>query len=176
MTGRRLAVVAALGYWGCVVAANWIVDAFGAVPVAPGLRAPAAVYLVGLALVLRDLVQLGLGRGARGRLAVVGLVLAGSALSAAVSPVLALASGVAFLVSELLDFAAYTVLERRGWLAAVAASQVVGAVVDSVLFLWLAFGSFEFLPGQVVGKLAMGAAAVALLALGRSRGLLPRHA
>ena len=32
------------------------------------------------------------------------------------------------------------------------ASGVVGLVVDSVVFLWLAFGSLEFLLGQIVGK------------------------
>ena len=36
---------------------------------------------------------------------------------------------------------------------AVVASSMVGLVVDSVVFLSLAFGSLEFLPGQVVGKL-----------------------
>ena len=29
---------------------------------------------------------------------------------------------------------------------------MVGLVVDSIVFLWLAFGSLEFLAGQVVGK------------------------
>jgi len=37
----------------------------------------------------------------------------------------------------------------------VLASSVVGLVVDSVLFLWLAFGSLEFLAGQILGKLWM---------------------
>jgi uncharacterized PurR-regulated membrane protein YhhQ (DUF165 family) len=32
---------------------------------------------------------------------------------------------------------------------------MVGLVADSVLFLWLAFGSLEFLAGQIVGKLLM---------------------
>ena len=36
--------------------------------------------------------------------------------------------------------------------AAVAASGAVGLVVDSIVFLWLAFGSLEFLLGQVIGK------------------------
>ena len=36
---------------------------------------------------------------------------------------------------------------------AVLASSVVGLIADSVLFLWLAFGSLDFLAGQVVGKL-----------------------
>ena len=63
-----------------------------------------------------------------------------------------LASGAAFLLSELADFAVYTPLQRRGLLLAVVASSVVGLVVDSVVFLGLAFGSLDYLPGQVVGK------------------------
>jgi queuosine precursor transporter len=34
----------------------------------------------------------------------------------------------------------------------VLASSLVGLVVDSVIFLELAFGSLQYLPGQVVGK------------------------
>jgi hypothetical protein len=29
---------------------------------------------------------------------------------------------------------------------------LVGAVIDSAVFLWLAFGSLDFLLGQVIGK------------------------
>jgi hypothetical protein len=36
---------------------------------------------------------------------------------------------------------------------ALIASSIVGLVVDSVAFLALAFGSLDFLAGQVVGKL-----------------------
>jgi len=32
------------------------------------------------------------------------------------------------------------------------ASSAVGLVVDSILFLWLAFGSLAFLEGQIIGK------------------------
>ena len=67
-------------------------------------------------------------------------------------PSLVLASGVAFLVSELADLAVYTPLARRRLIAAVVISSMVGLVVDFVIFLWLAFGSLEFLLGQVVGK------------------------
>jgi len=35
---------------------------------------------------------------------------------------------------------------------AVLASSLVGLVADSLLFLYLAFGSLEFLEGQIVGK------------------------
>lgn len=145
---RRVGVLAFIGYIGTIFAANWVVERFGVVPVGFGLMAPAAVYLVGLAFTLRDLVQDHLGR-----MAVVAAIAVGGALSALVSTRFALASAVAFLVSELADFAIYTPMrERRPWWQAVAASNVVGLVLDSVLFLWLAFGSFEFLPGQIVGK------------------------
>jgi uncharacterized PurR-regulated membrane protein YhhQ (DUF165 family) len=52
---------------------------------------------------------------------------------------------------------------------AVVASSVVGLVVDSIVFLWLAFGSLEFLPGQVVGKLWMVLIAVPFVAYLRRR-------
>ena len=66
-----------------------------------------------------------------------------------------MASTAAFLVSELADFAVYTPLQARGLVLAVLASSLVGLVVDSVLFLWLAFGSLDFLAGQIVGKIWM---------------------
>ena len=39
-----------------------------------------------------------------------------------------------------------------GSLLAVVASSFAGLVVDSIVFLWLAFGSLDFLLGQIVGK------------------------
>ena len=70
-------------------------------------------------------------------------------------PQLVFASTTAFLLSELADFAVYTPLQARGLVLAVLASSVVGLIADSILFLWLAFGSLEFLAGQIVGKLWM---------------------
>ena len=55
-------------------------------------------------------------------------------------------------LSEFADLAVYTPLARRRLVAAVVASSFVGLVVDSIVFLWLAFGSLDFLAGQVVGK------------------------
>src|SRR5258707_10862416 len=67
-------------------------------------------------------------------------------------PQLIFVSTTAFLLSELADFAVYTPLQARGLVLAVLASSIVGLIADSVLFLWLAFGSLEFLAGQIVGK------------------------
>ena len=65
---------------------------------------------------------------------------------------LVIASVTAFTLSELADLAIYTPLQKRGLVLAVVASSVVGLVVDSLLFLWLAFGSLDFLAGQILGK------------------------
>jgi uncharacterized PurR-regulated membrane protein YhhQ (DUF165 family) len=135
------------------------------VPVGFGLTAPAGVYFVGLAFTLRDAVQETLGRRW-----VVAAIVVGALFSALLSAQLALASAAAFLLSELADFAVYTPLRERSWLGAVAASNTVGALVDSALFLWLAFGSLAFLVGQMVGKLWMTLLAVALVALWRQAG------
>jgi queuosine precursor transporter len=138
--------------------ANWLIGHVGTscvgpqgpcvVPVAPGLMAPSGVMMAGIALVLRDLVQRRLGT-AISALAII----IGSGLSALLAPAsLVVASATAFLLSEFADLAVYTPLARRRLVAAVIASSSVGLVVDSVVFLWLAFGSLDFLAGQVVGK------------------------
>jgi len=121
-----------VAYVATVPVANWLVDRFGVVPVGFGLRAPAAVYLVGLAFTLRDLLQEWAGR----RFVVVG-ILCGALLS--------------FLVAS------------------------PGLALDSVVFLQLAFGSLEFLPGQVLGKALMTVVALPPLAFAR-RSLLPPRA
>jgi uncharacterized PurR-regulated membrane protein YhhQ (DUF165 family) len=141
-----------------VPAANWLIGHAGTscvtpqgpclVPVAPGLMAPSGVMLVGVALVLRDLVQRRLGTGLSAL-----AILVGSGLSALLAPAsLVLASATAFLLSEFADLAVYTPLSRRRLVAAVVASSFAGLVVDSIVFLWLAFGSLDFLVGQIVGK------------------------
>jgi uncharacterized PurR-regulated membrane protein YhhQ (DUF165 family) len=154
---RREGVIFLILFALTIPAANWLIGHVGTaciangpcvVPVAPGLMAPSGVMMVGVALVLRDLVQRRLG-AVMSALA----ILCGTALSALLAPPsLVLASGVAFLLSEFADLAVYTPLARRRLVVAVVTSSVVGLVVDSIVFLWLAFGSLDFLLGQVVGK------------------------
>jgi len=165
-----------------IPAANWMIGHVGSVcvpnglcliPVAPSLMAPSGVLMVGAALVLRDLVQRRLGAGFG-----IGAIVVGAALSAALAPAsLVVASAAAFLLSEFADFAVYTPLARRRLVLAVVASSFVGLVVDSIVFLWLAFGSLDFLFGQIVGKLWMVLLAVPFVAYLRRRderlGLTP---
>jgi queuosine precursor transporter len=84
-------------------------------------------------------------------------------------PSLVVASAAAFLLSEFADFAVYTPLARRRLVVAVFASSVVGLIVDSIVFLWLAFGSLEFLTGQIIGKLWMVLLAIPFVAYMRRR-------
>lgn len=163
-----IGAAAFFAYVATVFVANWLVSHYGTVPVGFGLMAPAAVYAAGFAFTFRDVLQRTLGR----RPVLLAIVL-GAAASALVSPRFALASAVAFLFSEALDFAVYTPLEDRNWPLAVAASNAVGLTVDSLLFLWLAFGSLAFLPGQIVGKAWTTVAA--LVVIGGARAVLARH-
>ena len=147
-----------IAYVATIFAANWAITTFGLVPVGFGLLAPAGVYFAGLAFTFRDLTQDALGR--RWTYAA---ILIGAGLSGFLSGPLALASGIAFLVSETADFLVYTPIRERNWLWAVGLSNTVGLIIDSALFLMLAFGSLEFLWGQVVGKLTMTILAVIIL-------------
>ena len=76
----------------------------------------------------------------------------------------AFASAAAFLLSESADLFVYTPMIRRGWVVpAVFTSSTVGLVVDSIVFLSLAFGSLEFIEGQIIGKFWMTSIAAALI-------------
>lgn len=141
----------------CIPIANWMIGNVGTfcvpngpclIPVAPDLKAPSGVLIIGLALVLRDLVQRRLGR-----LWVLGAIVVGAALSGLVAPAaLVTASVVAFLLSELADFAVYTPLQERRLITAVVLSSAVGLIIDSIVFLQLAFGNLDYVAGQIVGK------------------------
>lgn len=144
------------GYIATIPAANWMIANVGTcipdgpclVPVGFGLMAPSGVLMIGAALVLRDAVHQTLGwRYALAAIAVGALISAGIA-----PPAIVVASVAAFLLSELADFAVYAPLARRRLALAVAASGVVGAVIDSAAFLLIAFGSLDYIAGQVVGK------------------------
>ena len=154
---RREGVIFLVLFALTIPAANWLIGHVGTtciangpcvVPVAPGLMAPSGVMMVGVALVLRDLVQRRLG-AVMSALA----ILCGTALSALLAPpslVLASASPSCCRNSPISRSIRRS--PAAGSLLAVVASSVVGLVVDSIVFLWLAFGSLDFLLGQVVGK------------------------
>lgn len=128
----RLALLA--GYVAAIVLANIITSSYGLVPAGFGLLVPAGTYLAGLALSLRDQLQ----RTAGLRWVWAGIV-GGIAVSVlAADGRIALASGAAFLLSELLDLGVYSALRAKTWRGAVITSNAVGAVVDTLVFLALA--------------------------------------
>ena len=98
-------------------------------------------FVVGGTFILRDFAQRDIGHR------VLWATLAGTAITAAMNWQLALASGAAFLVSELADWAVFS-----RWVGSfrsrVVASSIVGAPLDSALFMVLA-GFFSW-PGVAV--------------------------
>lgn len=153
-------------YLSTIVAANYLTARYGFVPVGFGLLSTAGTYVAGAAFVARDAVQ-----DTAGRAAALGTLAAGAALSWVLStPQLALASAVAFLFSELVDMAVYTPLRRRGYVRAALASNVVGSIVDTLLFLTIAgFGLSPLsVTGQLVGKFWVTAVVVGLVVVARA--------
>lgn len=182
-----LAAVAGVAFVATVLGANWAIGHLGTAPQFPGaphtinvgfgLSAPSGVLFVALALVLRDLFQYAIG-GIRGNprmlLAMLVLIGAGAGLSYGVSAAsVATASALAFGFSELADFVVFTVIAPR-WSRAVLAGGIVGAVIDSWIFLAVAFHSLDFIQGQILGK-AYGVVVAALVIAAR-RTYLPAPA
>lgn len=154
--------------------ANWLIGNVGTecipngpclIPVGFGLMAPSGVLMVGAALVLRDVVHERLGQWWAVAAIVVGAIL--SAFFAA--PSLVTASATAFLLAEAADFAVYAPLRRKHLAWAVLLSGIAGAVIDSAVFLWIAFGSLSLIEGQIVGKMWMTLLAAGLLFARRRR-------
>lgn len=169
-TAVRVALLA-VAYLAAIMLANWATATYGLVPAGFGLAVTAGTYAAGLALAVRDAVQ-----DAAGARLAVALVVFGSAVSALLANgQIALASGAAFLLAELLDMAVYTPLRRRGLRRAVALSNVVGAVADTVVFLLVA--GFPLTATSLGGQLLVKAVWVtgAYLALVEvARRALPR--
>ncbi|ATN36807.1 beta-carotene 15,15'-monooxygenase (plasmid) [Rhizobium sp. ACO-34A] len=164
---RTIALIAAFA--ATVPLANWMIGNVGAtclpngpctVPVGFGLTAPSGVLVVGAALVLRDMVQ-----DAGGIRAALRAIAIGGMFSWLVAPpALVVASVSAFLLAELADLIVYTPLRQYRPGLAVFASGIAGSVADSAVFLWFAFGSFDFLAGQVIGKLWLSLFAAPVIA------------
>ena len=146
-----------VAYIACIVGANYAIVTFGVVPVGFGLVAPAGVYLAGFTFTFRNVTQQTLGR--RWGFAAIGV---GALLSYAITDKvtipggvvpLAVASGLTFALSETADALVWTRMRERGlWTSAMLLGDAAGQVIDSIIFLALAFGSLELLLGQIIGK------------------------
>lgn len=150
-------------YLAAIVAANLTTAAWG-----PEWSIYNAFLLIGLNLSTRDKLQDLWGQHRFRNMAV--LIGVGSALSYAASVWLApdvvppdvvakiaLASCVAFLVAESLDAVAYYFLRERPWLERSNTSNLVGAALDSAIFVSIAFGwTWEIIFAQFCAKVAGG--------------------
>jgi hypothetical protein len=141
-------------YLAAIVAANLLVAAFG-----PGVSIVNAFLFIGLNITARDRLHDAWGTRVRSRMVL--LILTGSGISALLNHAalrIAIASAVAFAVSEGLDALIYHLSRRSPWMTRVTRSNAVSAAADSLVFPALAFGGF--LPwitlGQFVAKVFGG--------------------
>lgn len=116
-----------------VASANYLVQ----FPVNDWLTWGALTYPV--SYFVTDLTNRRFGTGAARRVVYVGFALAVVASVWLASPRIALASGVAFLVSQLMDVAIFDRLRGRAWWQPPLFSSVLGSLVDTALFFALAF-------------------------------------
>lgn len=163
--GVRIFALLSVLFVALVLLANWLASKYTVhVPLTPYV-APAGVFCIGGVLVLRDWLQQvgGLWR-------TMALTYAAGLLSWLVGDLagwtslqkIAIASVVAFTVSETIEAIVFTPIRRRSLSTGVALSATVGNAVDSWIFLTLAFSSTAFFWGQFWGKTEAIAVGVAL--------------
>lgn len=170
MTRHMNLAIALAAHTAAIVLANVLTARFGLVPVGFGLMVTAGTYAAGFALLARDFVH----RFGGWQWALVG-VATGAALSwFLATPALALASAAAFGVSELADLAIYSRLRRRGFVPAALVSNIVGAPIDTVVFLAIAGFplTWPVILGQFIGKVLWATVVPLALYVGGRRALL----
>lgn len=121
-----------------------------------------------------DLTNRALGPDAARRVAWIGFALA-VAVSLALAPWrIALASGSAFILSQVLDIALFNRLRRLSWWKAPLIGSLVASVIDTAVFFFLAFAGTE-LDWTLLAAGDLGVkAAMAVLLLAPYRALLPK--
>ena len=98
------------------------------------------------AFFVTDLANRRLGPGRARQVVLVGFALAVALSIALATPRIAIASGTAFLVAQMLDVSVFDRLRAGAWWRAPLISSILGSVVDTAIFFSLAFaGTFAFL-------------------------------
>lgn len=173
---RRTPVVTTLlviVYLAAIVAANLLVTHYG-----PSSVIYVAFLLVGFVLIVRnyfaDIV------GVRRFVMQAALILVGGLLTWLLNQdaeTIAKASVIAFLVSESIEAVNYYLMRGWPWLERAPISATIGAAVDSVLFITIAFGwNFRLAYTQWLAKTAGGWLWSQVIATARKREVLPRNA
>lgn len=126
-----------------------------------------------LVFLVTDLTNRALGPQAARRVAWVGFAVA-VAVSLGLAPWrIALASGAAFLISQIMDIAVFNRWRRQSWWKAPLIGSLVASTVDTAVFFFLAFGGSDMDWLMLAsGDLAVKALMAALL-LAPYRALLP---
>ncbi len=167
---NSLYVTLALVFIGVVVLANYAASKWTIHVLFTPYTAPAGAYAIGAILVLRDWLQQGYGL-----LKTMPLVYVAGLISWGVGDLagwtslekIAIASVVAFTVSETVEAAVFTPIRKRNLPLGVGLSGTVGLALDSWIFLSIAFGSLAFFWGQFWAKFTAVAIGVILTALRR---------
>lgn len=169
----KLVATLAAVYVGLAILANWLASKYTITVPFTDYLAPAGVLAIGAVLVIRDWLQqltnlwwsLALMVLAAASSYLIGVAAGWTSLQK-----IAIASVIAFLVSESIEAVVFTPLRNRNLTLGVGLSATVGNAIDSYLFLTIAFGSLAFFWGNFIGKLEMIAVGV-VLTLGRRRFL-----
>lgn len=119
-------------YASAIIVANLLVAKFG-----PSITPINAFFLIGLDLALRNFLQLKMNRYQMAAL-IVGTGILSYWLNPATG-IIAIASGVAFTLAALADWATFNTVQGQ-WMKRNFAGNSVGALVDSIVFPTIAFG------------------------------------
>ena len=150
MTFRAIAPFA-LAMGAVVALSNVLVQhpvaaSLGAIDLSEILTWGAFTYPV--AFLVTDLANRRLGPAAARRVVLVGFALAVVLSVWLATPRIAIASGTAFLVAQMLDVSVFDRLRRGAWWRAPLASSSIGSVVDTAIFFAIAFaplfGALDF--------------------------------
>lgn len=159
----NLLVITSFAYLACIILSNLALSWWGMMTVFD-IMLPAGTWFAGVSFTLRDFVD-DLG----GRKWVLAAIAAGGVLSLTFAPSFALASTAAFLLSETIDWLVYRPLRQRGLVIAVTISNAIGSTIDSLLFLWLAFGTVTGWSSLTLAKIVMVLPFLLLMRIFRSK-------
>ena len=167
----------AIGYIVSIMLGNLTVAYFGIVTWFGWLVFPAGAIFIGLTFSARDFVQREFGHQKTWYFMLSTTVLTvamGMILSHLPIPLwkVALASGVAFLVSEAIDWSVFYFL-KKDIIWRICISNIFSTPIDSILFVGIAFGSYSFLAppvyGQTIVKYLSGLLVIPIIIWNRKR-------
>ena len=165
MTRRTVAVIAFCVFALAILASNWLLHTFGLfhIPIL-GWLCPWGTVAAAISWPARDILSRASGP-VWGPWIGLGAVFVGAGLALAFAPSLAVASALGYLASEGTDWGIFWALggQRRQYSLAFGVSVTVAAVVDSIVFLYVAGIPWGVAgPGLLVVKLTIVVAAFVL--------------